>query len=507
MACLLVTFAICGARSHRAAEPIARWVESGEPADPRMVKLVLRQPLQQTIISSQAWALSALAFGVLNAFFSPALGALVGVAILLGGVTTCGMLYLLAEKSLAPITAAALSSAAPRKPALPGVDARVLVTFAVATAGPLLAMAALAIAVLSDITVSSSRLALTMLVLALVALFSGLLAMKLVARSLALSLRSMRDAVARVEQGDLSADVKIYDGSELGVLQAGFNRMVAGLREREQLRDLFGRHVGEHVAREALARGSELGGQQRHAAVLFVDVIGSTSLAAERDPDDVLRLLNRFFGLVVEVVGGHGGWVNKFEGDGALCVFGAPDRPPRRLGLRPRRRARARRAPARRAAGAAGRNGRLRGHGGGRQRGSGRALRVHGDRRPGERGRAAHAAREEDARADSRLRRHAGRRTGAGAPAVARGRRGDAARAARSRPSWSCPSSLPGRAADTRGKARHPRLHGCAHRPARAARADRWATRTCFGTPARSSPTTCCARSRHRAGSEAGASW
>ena len=185
LACLFVTFAICGARSHRAAEPIARWVESGEPADPQMVKLVLRQPLQQTIISAQAWALSALAFGILNAFFSPALGALVGVAILLGAVTTCGLLYLLAEKSLAPITAAALSSAAPRKPALPGVDARVLVTFAVTTAGPLLAMAALAIAVLSDITVSSGRLALTMLVLALVALFSGLLAMKLVARSLA----------------------------------------------------------------------------------------------------------------------------------------------------------------------------------------------------------------------------------------------------------------------------------------------------------------------------------
>ena len=324
-ACLFVTFAICGARSHRAAEPIARWVESGVPADPEMVKLVLRQPLQQTIISAQAWVVSAVAFGAFNAFFSPALGALVGVAILLGAVTTCGMLYLLAEKSLAPITAAALSSAAPRKPALPGVDARVLVTFAVTTAGPLLAMAALSIAVLSDITVSSGRLALTILVLALMALFSGLLAMKLVARSLALSLRSMRDAVARVERGDLGADVKIYDGSELGVLQAGFNRMVAGLREREQLRDLFGRHVGEHVARDALERGAELGGQQRHAAVLFVDVIGSTSLAVERDPDEVLRLLNRFFGLVVEVVGGHGGWVNKFEGDGALCVFGAPD--------------------------------------------------------------------------------------------------------------------------------------------------------------------------------------
>jgi adenylate cyclase len=156
------------------------------------------------------------------------------------------------------------------------------------------------------------------------ALTSGFLAMKLVARSFAVSLRSMRDAVARVERGDLNADVRIYDGSEMGVLQAGFNSMVAGLREREELRDLFGRHVGADVARSALERGARLGGEQREVAVLFVDLIGSTALAAERSPDEVLSLLNAYFGLVVEVADAHTGWVNKFEGDGALCIFGAP---------------------------------------------------------------------------------------------------------------------------------------------------------------------------------------
>jgi len=132
--------------------------------------------------------------------------------------------------------------------------------------------------------------------------------MKLLARSLALPLRSVRDALARVERGDLSADVRVDDGSEVGVLQAGFNSMVAGLREREQLRDLFGRHVGEHVATSAIERGHELGGELRQAAVMFVDVIGSTSLAAERAPDDVVQLLNRFFGIVVDVAQEHDGW-------------------------------------------------------------------------------------------------------------------------------------------------------------------------------------------------------
>jgi class 3 adenylate cyclase len=82
--------------------------------------------------------------------------------------------------------------------------------------------------------------------------------------------------------------------------------------------------VGEEVARAALARGLELGGELRDASVLFVDVIGSTPFASTRDPREVVETLNRFFGIVVEVVTLHGGWVNKFEGDAALCAFGAP---------------------------------------------------------------------------------------------------------------------------------------------------------------------------------------
>ena len=54
------------------------------------------------------------------------------------------------------------------------------------------------------------------------------------------------------------------------------------MREREQLRDLFGRHVGEDVARLALKHGVALGGEEREAAALFVDVIGSTTFAATR---------------------------------------------------------------------------------------------------------------------------------------------------------------------------------------------------------------------------------
>src|SRR5204863_8343008 len=115
------------------------------------------------------------------------------------------------------------------------------------------------------------------------------------ARSIAEPIRSVREGLAAVEGGDIGVEVPVYDASEVGLLQAGFNTMASGLREREELRDLFGRHVGEDVARRALEEGIELGGEMRFAGVLFVDITGSTRLASETAPERVVDLLNRFF--------------------------------------------------------------------------------------------------------------------------------------------------------------------------------------------------------------------
>jgi adenylate cyclase len=136
--------------------------------------------------------------------------------------------------------------------------------------------------------------------------------------------RSVATALRDVGQGRLDASVPVYDASEVGRLQSGFNEMVEGLRERDRMRDLFGRQVGDDVARLAMERGAELGGEVRDVAVLFVDVVGSTELAVTVDPQEVVRRLNAFFAIVIDVVQEHGGWVNKFEGDAALCIFGAP---------------------------------------------------------------------------------------------------------------------------------------------------------------------------------------
>ena len=345
------------------------------------------------------WLAAAVVFGALNAADSLEAGRRVALTIVAGGLVTCAFVYLLAERQLRPIAARALAAGIGDRRLAPGVKTRAFGSWALGTAVPILGLMAIALSALIQEDFTREQLAIVILSIGGVGLVAGLYVSMLSARAVADPVNSLRKAIAEVEDGDLDVSVPVYDGSEIGQLQAGFNSMVAGLRERERIQDLFGRHVGEEVARTALEGDVELGGEVRDVAVLFTDIVGSTELAAERPPEEVVELLNRFFTVVVEVVAEHDGWVNKFEGDAALAVFGAPialdDAASRALAAA---RELAERLP-QRGARARGGDRRLRRAGGGRQHRRGEPLRVHGDRRPRQRGGAADRAREGEARA------------------------------------------------------------------------------------------------------------
>jgi adenylate cyclase len=325
VAYVAVVFPLGWVWSLRRVRPIRAWVTADRPPTPDERDLTLRVPLHQLQILATGWGGAAVLFFVVNAGSSLALAMEVSVAVALGGVVTAALGYLLIERINRATTALALAIGPPRRPAAPGLTARLLLTWGIGTSVFLVAVAALAIAVLVHPGDESlQRVGASVLILSVGGLGVGVLTMRFAARSLAEPLESIRSALAEVERGHIEVEITVEDGSEIGLLQVGVNRMVAGLRERERLRDLFGRQVGEDVARRALERGVALGGEIREAAVLFVDVIGSTRLAATHPPEEVVTALNAFFGIVVAVVQEHGGSVNKFEGDAALCVFGVP---------------------------------------------------------------------------------------------------------------------------------------------------------------------------------------
>jgi adenylate cyclase len=311
--------------SYHRVRHVARWLREERAPEPGEQLRTLRAPVRLLVVQASLWSLGAALFLLLNLQYSTRLAFAVGITILFGGAVTCSLGYLLAERILRPVTELALAQRVPERPALPGVTARLLLAWALGTGTPVLGMVLVGGAEVVGISdAPGDRLAATMVFLSGVALTAGLAGMVLTARSVAHPVERMRRAMAEVASGRTDVEVAVGDGSEIGLLQAGFNRMVAGLREREELRDMFGRQVGQDVARQALERGVELGGEEREVAVLFIDLVGSTRLAADRPPEEVVALLNEFFGAVVEAVSEYGGSINKFEGDAALCVFGAP---------------------------------------------------------------------------------------------------------------------------------------------------------------------------------------
>jgi adenylate cyclase len=296
-------------------------------ADPRAERrLVLYGPLRITLVQAVFWLGGVALFGGFNATYSVRLGLAVGQTVLIGGVATCALSYLVAERILRHAATRVLAGDPYPRRYSGGVLVRFVLFWVLGTAVPIGGLLGAAVGELESPELSPADLAVLVLAVGGITLGTGFLTTIGAARAVADPVRAVHGALRRVEQGDLDVAVPVYDGTELGQLQAGFNTMAAGLRERDHLRDLFGRQVGHDVASAAAAASEvRLGGETRTVAVLFVDLIGSTTLAARRPPSEVVAVLNEFFGVVVGVVEGCGGWINKFEGDAALAVFGAPN--------------------------------------------------------------------------------------------------------------------------------------------------------------------------------------
>jgi len=305
--------------SARAFQPIRNWVLGDAGTSEHDRCYVVTHARRQAVINFCMWMGSILVFVPINVHYGLQSELDIASTILDGAITTCGLTYLMAERILRPIHELAFEEALPTDRYVPGVKSRIMLAWAIGTGVPLVGVFMM--------TVNHGHRPVSIAALgflACIGLLTGALAMAFAAKSVADPIESVTTALSAVERDRLDVKVPVYDGSQIGQLQSGFNAMVEGLRERRRLRDLFGRQVGTDVARQALERGVQLGGEQVFASMLFVDVIGSTELAASRPASEVVAALNAFFAVVVDVVDRTGGFVNKFEGDAALCLFGAP---------------------------------------------------------------------------------------------------------------------------------------------------------------------------------------
>ena len=151
----------------------------------------------------------------------------------------------------------------------------------------------------------------------------------MVGAAFAPSLRPIRDlaeGTERVAAGDYGKRLPVVQDDDLGALAASFNRMQDGLAERERLRGAFGSYVDPALATRLLEQGDDIfTGERRDVTVMFVDIRNFTPYAEANTAEDTVSHLNALFEIVVPAVLSTGGHVNKYLGDGALAVFGAPN--------------------------------------------------------------------------------------------------------------------------------------------------------------------------------------
>jgi adenylate cyclase len=303
--------------------PVLRWFVKGDPPTSRQRRAATRLVRRQALLLAATWAASGVIFLALNLDGGLTLAIATVLAVILGSSAAAGLSLLLTQRTVRPILVAATQGAEGVVVA-PRVLTRLVGMWMIGCGLPCAVIVALTIIHANGwIVAKSASVETPILVVTLAAVLLGLPTMILTSRSISDPVREVVDAMAQVEQGHIDTFVGVYERSEIGRLQSGFNRMVAGIAERDRLRDLFGRHVGADVASRALEEGTSLSGGVTEAAILFIDLVGSTKLAADRSPQEVAEVLNEFFQIVVTAVDERNGSINKFQGDAALAVFGA----------------------------------------------------------------------------------------------------------------------------------------------------------------------------------------
>jgi class 3 adenylate cyclase len=164
------------------------------------------------------------------------------------------------------------------------------------------------------------RIALTglaaLLLAALIAFF--------LSRQLARPVGALVAATRRIRRGDYAVAVPPSSTREMSLLAEAFNEMAAGLALTERYRSVLAQATDPEVAEEMIAGRIKLGGELREVTIVFCDIRGYTRLAAGRNPEEVIQILNAHLGALTHVVHAHRGVINQFAGDGMMILFGAP---------------------------------------------------------------------------------------------------------------------------------------------------------------------------------------
>ena len=326
----------------RRAAPLHESVERGGPLSEVARRRALQVPFTAAGVSAIGWSLATVIWGVvwplIDGVFEPRHAVRMMFGTLMAGSLAVATVFFLAEhrwrQTLPALFPEGGVTDVPGVPRL-SVRSRLLVIFLLISFMPIAMLGIMAynhatgaLANPANADVIMRNLVMGIVFLGVVGVLASIRLAWFVARSVAEPLGTLERSMAEVERGRLDTRCPVVSTDEIGRVTEGFNRMVRGLREREQLRETFGKYVSEEIRDEILAGRVALEGQVREATILFADLRDFTTWVEASDPRDVVRDLNSYFTEMETAIRGQGGLVLQYIGDEIEAVFGAPvDKP------------------------------------------------------------------------------------------------------------------------------------------------------------------------------------
>lgn len=139
-------------------------------------------------------------------------------------------------------------------------------------------------------------------------------------------IEKLAEMINLVSKGNFNVKARTHVKShdEVGDLAEAFDQMTEGLKERDKVKSLFSKFHGSSVAEDLINKDIGVGGQTKEVVVFFSDIRGFTAFSEKRSPEEVVEMLNEYFGVMVQIINSHGGVVDKFIGDAIMAVWGAP---------------------------------------------------------------------------------------------------------------------------------------------------------------------------------------
>ncbi len=158
---------------------------------------------------------------------------------------------------------------------------------------------------------------------AMTSLAVTLLLIGVTTRSVSRSIAEICAATEKVQTGDYSLRLPYKMRDEIGLLRARFNQMVEGLKRREVIEQTFGRYMDKSVAEKLIneAEALRLGGEKRTVTIMMSDLRNFTSISEKLQPEEVIKMLNRYFGRMISIIERHKGIIVDFYGDSILVFF------------------------------------------------------------------------------------------------------------------------------------------------------------------------------------------